>query len=102
MFFDDDGEALIMLIAGNQRRYILLKPRYTAFLHSIKRFGYKVGIKFDKDPLAVEQTNYVTKILNAYIVYDLHAWPTVPFDNLKLKNCFFGVTNIVKNSDKER
>ena len=28
-----------------------LKPLYTAFLHSIKLSGYKMGIKFDKDPL---------------------------------------------------
>ena len=25
------------------------KPLYTAFLHSIKFSGYKLGIKFDKD-----------------------------------------------------
>ena len=31
-----------------------LKLLYTAFLHSIKPSGYKLGIKFDKDPLAVE------------------------------------------------
>ena len=30
-----------------------------------------MGIKFDKDLLAVEQNNYVTKIVNAYIVYGL-------------------------------
>ena len=29
------------------------EPLYTAFLHSIKRSGYKMVIKFDKDPLAV-------------------------------------------------
>ena len=44
---------------------------YTAFLHSIKPSGYRMGIKFDKDPLAVEQNNYATKIVNAYINYDL-------------------------------
>ena len=32
-----------------------LKPFYTAFLRSIKLSGYGLGIKFDKDPLAVEQ-----------------------------------------------
>ena len=31
-----------------------LKPLHTAFLHTIKLSGYKMGIKFDKDPLAVE------------------------------------------------
>ena len=38
-----------------------LKPLYTAFLHSIKLSGYKMGIKFDKDPLAVEQNDYLNK-----------------------------------------
>ena len=32
-------------------------------------------IKFDKDPLAVEQSNYLTEIVNIYIVYDLAVWP---------------------------
>ena len=30
-----------------------------------------MGIKFDKDPLAVDQNNYVSKIVNVYIIYDL-------------------------------
>ena len=34
-----------------------------------------MGIKFDKDNLAVEQNNYLTKILNVYIVYKLYDWP---------------------------
>ena len=29
-------------------------------------------IKFDKGPLVVEQNNYLTKIINVYIVYDLN------------------------------
>ena len=29
-----------------------------------------MGIRFDKDPLAVEQNNYLTNIINVYIVYD--------------------------------
>ena len=28
-----------------------LKPLYTAFLHSMKRSGYRAGIKFNKDHL---------------------------------------------------
>ena len=28
--------------------------------------------KFDKDPLAVEQNNYLTKIVNVYVVYELN------------------------------
>ena len=30
-----------------------------------------MGIKFDKYPLAVEQNNYLNKIVNVYIVYDV-------------------------------
>ena len=59
-----------------------------------------MGIKFDKDPLAVEQNNYLTKVVNVYIVYDLDVWPRNPTNNLKFKNCLFGATNVVKNSDK--
>ena len=52
-----------------------------------------MGIKFDKDPLGVEQTNYVSKIIIIDIVYDLDAF--------KFKNCLFGATDLVKISDKE-
>ena len=79
-----------------------LKPLYTAFLHSIKLSGYKMGINFYKDLLAVEQNKYLIKIVNIYIVYDLDAWPKIMFRNFTLKNCLFGVTNIVKNSDQEK
>ena len=44
----------------------------------------------------------MTKILNVYIVYYLDTWPRNPTCNFKFKNCLFGVTNIVKNSDKEK
>ena len=46
-----------------------------------------MGIKFDRDPLAVEQNNCDTKIVNAYIVYDLDAWPKNPTNNFIFKNC---------------
>ena len=42
--------------------------------------------KFDKDPLAVEQNNYLSKIVNVYIVYDLDDWLRNPTNNIKLKN----------------
>ena len=32
-----------------------LKSLYTAFLHSIKFPGYRVGLKFDTDSVAVEK-----------------------------------------------
>ena len=72
----------------------------TAFLHCIKLSGYKIGIKFDKDPLAVEQKNYLTKIANIYIVSELYDWLKIPFKTFTWKNCLFGATNIVKNCDK--
>ena len=37
-----------------------LKPLYT-LLYSIKLSGYKMGIKFDKGPLDVEQNNCLAK-----------------------------------------
>ena len=70
------------------------------FLYSIKLFRYKKGINFDKDPLVVEQNNYPTKISNAYIVYNLDAWPEISISNVKFKNNSFGATKRVKNSDK--
>ena len=47
----------------------------------------------------MEQSNCLTKIVNVYIVYD---WLRNPTNNFKFKNCLFGATNIVKNSDKEK
>ena len=69
-----------------------LKPLYTTFLSSIKRSEYRTQIK---DPLAVEQSNYLTKIVNVYIVCDLDNWPKNPLRNFTLKNCLIGATNIV-------
>ena len=61
-----------------------LKPLYTAILHSIKLSEYRIGTKFDKDPLAVEQNNYLIKIVNVDFVYDLDPWPRNPTNNFKL------------------
>ena len=44
-------------------------PLYTAFLHSIKLSECKIRIKFDKDPMAVEQNKYLSKIVNVYLAY---------------------------------
>ena len=70
-------------------------------MHTIKLSGYKVGIKFDKHRLAVEQNNYTNKIVNAYIAYDLDAWLGNPTNSFKFKNCSFGATTIAKNSNIE-
>ena len=77
-----------------------LKALYTPFLHSINISGCKMQIKLDKNPLAVEQNNYMTNILIVYFVYDLAASPRNSTSNFKFKNCLFGATNISKNSDK--
>ena len=44
-----------------------------------------MGINFDKDPLAVEQNNYASKIINVYIVCDLDVWPRNPTNIFKFK-----------------
>ena len=41
-----------------------LKPLHTDFLHSTKYYGFIIGTKLDKDPLAAEQNSYLSKILN--------------------------------------
>ena len=38
-------------------------------MNSIKHSEYRIGIKINKNPLAVEQNNYLIKILNVYIVF---------------------------------
>ena len=58
-------------------------------MHSIKLCEYRMVIKFDKDPLAIEQNNYTTKIVNVYIVYNPDAWPRYPTNNLIVQ--VFGV-----------
>ena len=44
----------------------------------------------------------MTKIVIAYIVYDLDDWPRNSTNNFKFKNCLFGAINIVKICDKEK
>ena len=60
-----------------------LKPLHTTFLHSIKLSGYRIGIKFYKDPLAVEQNIYTNNIVHAHTVYDLDAWQRNAVNNFK-------------------
>ena len=61
-----------------------------------------MGIKFNREPLAVEQNNYTNKIVNAYIVYELDTWPRNPTNYFKFENFLSDATSIVKNSDKEK
>ena len=61
-----------------------------------------MGIKLDEDPLAAEQNNYLTKIVNVYILFTLDAWPRISANNFKFINCLFGATCIVKNTDRRK
>ena len=72
-----------------------------AFLYRIKLFRYKMGIKFDKDPLVVEQKYYFTKIVNNYIAYDLRCLAKKSYNIFKCRICLFAATSIVNDSDKE-
>ena len=59
-------------------------------------------VKFDRYSLAVEQKNYLTKILNASFVYDLDVLTRSLTHNLKLKNSLLAVTTIVTSRDEEK
>ena len=59
-----------------------------------------MGIKFDKNFLVVEQSNQAAILVSAYIVYELLTWSNNSLRNITLKNCLFGVTNIVKIINK--
>ena len=88
----------ILIILYNSK----IKLLYTAFFHSLKLSENRIGIKIYKDPLSVEQNNYLIKIVNVYMIYNLDAWPINPANNFKFKNYLFRETNIVENSDKEK
>ena len=61
----------------------------------------KIGIQFKYTPLVVEQKNYTTKIVNAYIVYDLVNWSNIPLRNFTLKNCLLSTTTIAKDNKEK-
>ena len=62
--------------------YVLTWKSKGVFISKLKPFilpscttkfsKYKTGMKFDKDLLSIEQDNYLTKIVNVYIVYHLY------------------------------
>ena len=51
------------VLSWKSNRAFNSKPLYSDFLNSIKLFECRIGIKFDKDPLAVDQNNYLTNIV---------------------------------------
>ena len=67
-----------MLLVGwkSKRAYAFkLNLLCTVVLYNIKRFVCQIGMQFNKSVLVLEQSNYPTKIVNTYIVYDLNNWP---------------------------
>ena len=88
---------MIVLLVGNQKDYIVL-----FFLCNILLFciAVNLGIKFDKDSLVVVKNIYPTKVVNGYIVYELDTCAKISLNNFKIKDCLFGVTNIVTNNHK--
>ena len=58
----DKGTDYILSCKSKRAFNSKLNPSYTVFLHSTNLSGYRMGIKFDKDPLAVEQNNYLCKL----------------------------------------
>ena len=66
----DKGTDYVLSWKSNGVYNSKLKPLYTAFLHSIRLSEYRIGIRFDNDHLALEENNYLSKIVNVYIVYE--------------------------------
>ena len=55
----DKGTDYVLSCKSNGGYNSKLKLLYTAFLHSIKLAGYKMGIKLDKGPLSVEKKQLI-------------------------------------------
>ena len=73
-----------------------------AFLPIIKYTGYKIGIQFNNPSLVIYQQNFTIKIVNVYMVFDLHTWPKILLKKFILKSPLFDATNIAKSSDKTK
>ena len=59
-----EGTDYVLSLKSKRVFNFKLKLLYTAFLNSINFYEFRIGIKFVKDLLAVEQSNYLRKILN--------------------------------------
>ena len=49
-----------------------LFPLYGAFLSKIKQFGCNIGIQFNNTHLVEGQNNYMTNIVNAFMIFNLY------------------------------
>ena len=87
---------LNIFLFGNQKELFKsnLKPLFDPSSAGIKRLGYTVGIQFLNDCLVAENSNYLTKIVNAYIAFDLDLWSKNPLKTFTLKNCLNDVINL--------
>ena len=63
---------------------------YNSLQHNIKQLGYKIRIQFNNTAFIIEQGKYETKIVNAYIVYNLKYQLIDQLNKFAFKNCFFG------------
>ena len=61
-----------------------------------------MGIKCDRDPLAVDQNNYVTKIVHGLLIMIKMLGQEILLTISNFKICFFGVTSIVTSSKGKR
>ena len=72
-----------------------LTSLHTAFLRNIKPSGNKMRMQFNYSAVS-EQNNYVSKIVNAYIAFNLDDWPKKYERKVKSKNHLFGANNVAK------
>ena len=49
----------------------------------VKWFWCKIAIQFNSTSLVVEQSDYATKIPNAYIVFDLDDWSKMMMEQVR-------------------
>ena len=61
---------------------------YINLSHQHKRFAYKIGVKFNKTISVTEKSNYLSKIVSAYIFHGLDYWPANILNNFMLKIIF--------------
>ena len=54
-------------------------------MHGTKLSGYRIGIKFDNSIVVAEENNYTSKIVSAYISYDLDTWSKFPVTTFTVK-----------------
>ena len=73
-------------------------PLHGALMPNANQLAYKIRIQFNSTPLVIVENNFTTKILNAYIVYELDSRPNIFLNNFKIESCLFGATNIVKKA----